>query len=546
MRLINIRTLEFHDFTLSEVPPYAILSHTWSDEEVSFQDMSLPLPQRTAKKGFLKIVKTCELALRDGLDFAWIDTCCIDKSSSAELTESINSMFRWYKSAKVCYVALEDFPQDVAPEEVFHRCRWFTRGWTLQELLAPRSVQFYDMSWNYRGSKLDFVQTISKITRVPTNLLEGRDDVQRYSVAEKMSWAASRQTTRVEDIGYCLLGIFDVNMPLIYGEGDKAFRRLQEEIVKRKSDLTIFAWESPNLENDGLGLLASSPDVFADSNGIVPFADDFLDFSVTNKGLFRPGDSVQRIASISRDGQLDRDIMRYLINLGTRGGAEGGIYLRKIGPNIFFRDGTLPLAGFGRNSIDQISLFDATDYYILLELAQNELSATHLYRRDAVRIAFHPGEAFVLRDAVPTKLWDATDGAFLRPKPYSWSRYPMVLATSIEYSLANSTIYIVVLCDYRRSDQRPTCKLVEQSHFQLEAQMIFSGKNRHESVYWADLELQAPSVLELSDCIDVKVGHLVFTISVSLVKENVNIDWVPVSMFSMSLHSRQRIHKANG
>jgi hypothetical protein len=155
-------------------------------------------------------------------------------------------MFQWYKAAELCYVALEDLLPDIAPEEGFSMCRWFTRGWTLQELLAPRTMKFYDMGWNYRGLKLDFISAIARITSVPMSLLKGYRDVAHYSVAEKMSWAACRQTTRVEDIGYCLLGIFDVNMPLIYGEGIKAFRRLQEEIVKRNNDLTIFAWESPS------------------------------------------------------------------------------------------------------------------------------------------------------------------------------------------------------------------------------------------------------------------------------------------------------------
>jgi hypothetical protein len=128
MRLINTRILELHDFSLAEIPPYAILSHTWSDSEMTFQELSLPQRQRAAKKGYVKIEKTCELALKDGLGFAWIDTCCIDKSSSAELTESINSMFQWYKATELCYVALEDLLPDIAPKEGFSMCRWFTRG----------------------------------------------------------------------------------------------------------------------------------------------------------------------------------------------------------------------------------------------------------------------------------------------------------------------------------------------------------------------------------------------------------------------------------
>ncbi|KAH7381851.1 heterokaryon incompatibility protein-domain-containing protein [Cadophora sp. MPI-SDFR-AT-0126] len=280
MRLINTKSLQLHDFSLAEIPPYAILSHTWGDSEVTFQDLSLPQSQRVVKKGYVKVEKTCELALKDGLGFAWIDTCCIDKSSSAELTESINSMFQWYKAAELCYIALEDLEPGTTYEAGFPKCRWFTRGWTLQELLAPRTVEFYDMGWNHRGSRLDFTSTIARITSIPTSLLRGDSDVADYSVAERMSWAACRQTTRVEDVGYCLLGIFDVNMPLIYGEGTKAFRRLQEEIVKRNNDLTIFAWESPSQQSSHFSLFAHSPEAFADSAGIV-----FLDLASPFKGL---------------------------------------------------------------------------------------------------------------------------------------------------------------------------------------------------------------------------------------------------------------------
>lgn len=537
MRLINTKSLQLHDFSLAEIPPYAILSHTWGDSEVTFQDLSLPQSQRVVKKGYVKVEKTCELALKDGLGFAWIDTCCIDKSSSAELTESINSMFQWYKAAELCYIALEDLEPGTTYEAGFPKCRWFTRGWTLQELLAPRTVEFYDMGWNHRGSRLDFTSTIARITSIPTSLLRGDSDVADYSVAERMSWAACRQTTRVEDVGYCLLGIFDVNMPLIYGEGTKAFRRLQEEIVKRNNDLTIFAWESPSQQSSHFSLFAHSPEAFADSAGIVPFSNDFLDFSISNKGLLRSGESVQRIAFVKTNNQPCRDVVRYLINLGTRNGALGGIYLRKIGPNVFYRDRELPLAGFGRNLIKQVDVFDATDYYILLESAHKmhqNLSAC-AFRLGGIHIPFHSDDTLTLCDVVPTALWDASDRIFLRPKPYTWSGYPMVLATAFKGSLANSTVSLVVLCDCRSTDRPPVCKLAERSHLQHEAEMIFNGRHRHESTYWADLELLAPRVLKLSHSVDVKVGHQVFTISVSLVQKMVEIEsWeVKIDMFDL-------------
>ncbi|PMD16093.1 HET-domain-containing protein [Hyaloscypha hepaticicola] len=177
MKLINTSTLELHDFYLADIPPYAILSHTWSDGEVNFQEMSSKTC--SSKKGFAKIAKTCQIALADGLEYAWVDTCCIDKLSSAKLSEAINSMYQWYAKAALCYVYLEDLPADKTlelAEKALPSCRWFTRGWTLQELLAPKTpsnVRFYDKKWFFRGSKVNFVSAISKCTRVPEGVLTG-------------------------------------------------------------------------------------------------------------------------------------------------------------------------------------------------------------------------------------------------------------------------------------------------------------------------------------------------------------------------------------
>jgi len=170
--------------------------------------------------------------------------CCIDKTSSAELSEAINSMFRWYQKASVCYAYLADVLKDTDPDkdpEEFSRSRWFTRGWTLQELVAPKNVVFYSRSWKNIGTKERLCNTISTITGIDIDTLLG-EDVTFVSVANKMSWASGRRTTRTEDMAYCLLGIFDVNMPLLYGEGKKAFLRLQEEILRSSYDHSLFAW----------------------------------------------------------------------------------------------------------------------------------------------------------------------------------------------------------------------------------------------------------------------------------------------------------------
>ncbi|KAJ3566642.1 hypothetical protein NPX13_g7063 [Xylaria arbuscula] len=209
MRLINVQTLAFEEFML--VTPayfdYAILSHTWGDDEVTYQDMANPDRYTCSKQGFLKIAKTCEFASRDGIKYAWVDTCCIDKTSSAELSEAINSMFNWYRDAKVCYAWLEDLPvQSAEPiESSLRKCRWFTRGWTLQELLAPRRVEFYDSHWGFRGTKGDLKALIVDASQIESNVLEYPDTIFRLPIAQRMSWAAMRETTRLEDMAYCLI-----------------------------------------------------------------------------------------------------------------------------------------------------------------------------------------------------------------------------------------------------------------------------------------------------------------------------------------------------
>src|SRR5580692_6847479 len=171
MRLINAETLQLEDFSLLDIPPYAILSHTWGADEVSFRDMVSP--DRVLKKGFAKITETCRLAREENLAYVWVDTACIDKSSSAELSEAINSMFQYYAKARTCYVYLIDLPPTSRLEDNLAKCRWLTRGWTLQELLAPEHVVFYDTTWQCRGSKADFAFVISNLAAIPTDALLG-------------------------------------------------------------------------------------------------------------------------------------------------------------------------------------------------------------------------------------------------------------------------------------------------------------------------------------------------------------------------------------
>ncbi|KAL2062462.1 hypothetical protein VTL71DRAFT_6728 [Oculimacula yallundae] len=290
MRLINAHTLElelFADAAASDVP-YAILSHTWTDDEVTFSDMQ-DLPIAMSKDSFAKIQKTCEIAISNGLQYVWVDTCCIDKSSSAELSEAINSMFQWYKKALICYAYLADVPAggEIEGSKVFRDSRWFTRGWTLQELIAPTTLLFFDQDWNMRGTKMDLYENIQAVTGIDQWILDGSTALSSISLAKRMSWAAGRKTTRVEDLAYCLLGIFEVSMPMIYGEGMKAFSRLQEEILKQTTDLSLFAWRS----NDSAsyhGILADSPADFSGCDKITSSEDQYRfrdEIMMTNKGV---------------------------------------------------------------------------------------------------------------------------------------------------------------------------------------------------------------------------------------------------------------------
>jgi heterokaryon incompatibility protein (HET) len=253
MRLINVQTFEFEKFVGKDIPPYAIVSHTWGDEEVVFEEFYSS--ESKHKAGYQKIKTSCEIAHRDGLTYVWIDTCCIDKRSSAELSESINCMFRWYQKSKICYANLDN----VENITELGSARWFRRGWTLQELITPTDLVFYSHNWNHLCTRDEVVQEITKITNIDGETFGNPPFIQSCSIAKRMSWAPNRETRREEDTTYCLLGIFNVNMPLIYGEGRKAFIRLQEEIMKQSNDQSLFAWGFETIKATGELYLTSFP-----------------------------------------------------------------------------------------------------------------------------------------------------------------------------------------------------------------------------------------------------------------------------------------------
>jgi heterokaryon incompatibility protein (HET) len=221
-----------------QIPPYAILSHTWGrgeDEEVTFKDLEGGTGDH--KKGFQKLQFCGKQAKADDLHYFWVDTCCIDKSNEKELTTAINSMFQWYQDAARCYVYLSDVSvhtqggkAHVEWQSAFYNSRWFTRGWTLQELVAPKIVEFYSRDHVRLGDKKSLERKIHERTGIAIAALQGHP-LSTFSVNERLQWIETRQTTEKEDMAYCLLGIFDVSMSLVYGEGGtKAMNRLLREI----------------------------------------------------------------------------------------------------------------------------------------------------------------------------------------------------------------------------------------------------------------------------------------------------------------------------
>ena len=284
---------------VTHTPKYAILSHRWrKGEEVQFRDLpSLPkqqlrdlppgnpvspLPSSSPQNdqrnlsSIYKIAGACKKVLEtkdEAMRHIWIDTICINQGDSQESSTSINSMFRWYQNAQVCYVYLFDVSWDstnlLMSQKQFVGSEWFLRGWTLQELLAPKQLKFFDRDWKLIGSKDDLVTEIMTATRISAEHLGGafRD----ASLAQKMSWLAGRTTEYLEDRAYCVLGIFDIYLDARYGSGESEFMRLQQEIIRDwpqqvPFDESLFAWRAKQIGSSGL--LAPAPGCFRDAGNI--------------------------------------------------------------------------------------------------------------------------------------------------------------------------------------------------------------------------------------------------------------------------------------
>ncbi|KAI0399456.1 heterokaryon incompatibility protein-domain-containing protein [Xylaria palmicola] len=417
--------IETSTLTLKFVPEpkrgsYAILSHTWGQEELSFEQFHNPEPTWSRAAGAAKVIETCQLASQHGLSYAWVDTCCINKASSAELSEAINSMFKYYQNSAFCIAFLSDLPPSSSDssdpkadfERQFPHCRWLTRGWTLQELIAPPQIYFYDSTWTFRGSKNDWKSLLFRDTGVDETILDSPSGLRHVPVARRMSWVSNRQTTRTEDMAYCLLGIFDVNMALIYGEGSKAFLRLQEEIAKDSYDLSLFAWQQLDSTQKYRGILARSPAEFSNcrelkhrtKGAIIP-----TEFTLTNRGL-RIETALIEIPFDSRD---------LILNLGFsyrddwpvyKLGGWIGVYLTRT-QNGFIR--TRPNELFHAGRQERLRCPPALIYIRKMMDQMESLEAERRFER-SIKVELPVASTVVTLDAaLPQSLWIENRLSFL-------------------------------------------------------------------------------------------------------------------------------------
>ncbi|EWZ30346.1 hypothetical protein FOZG_15837 [Fusarium oxysporum Fo47] len=319
MRLVNTQTIQLEFLNDDDVHDHAILSHTWEQEEVLFHDMGRDTAK--SKKGYAKLESCCRVARENGFDYQF------DVSVLSE--------------ASICYVYLAD----ISTISEISNSRWFTRGWTLQELIAPSSMIFFDKGWRELGTKISLVHVLSQRTNIPESILCDSEELETTSIAQRMSWAADRVTTRKEDGAYSLMGIFGINMPL-YGEGDKAFYRLQEEIMRVSDDHSLFAWKAIAARG---GLLAPASAAFRGSGNIIPwnpFTAYMSPFTITNKGAHMEAPFIAQDTS-------DRGLcVLHCTTIGTRDKLLA----------VHLRDVYLTMEHFERCRIDELEWVDLDSF----------------------------------------------------------------------------------------------------------------------------------------------------------------------------------------
>lgn len=465
---------------------YATLSHTWGthqdNKDIVFDDIPSEetfarfLDEETQlkqwqgaidkkKAGFSKVNNACRVARELGLNYIWIDSCCIDKSKSAELNESINSMYRWYQNSDRCIVYLEDLESDGD----LRQCRWFKRGWTLQELVAPWNVTFYDRNWALFGERSDtrLCESLSNITGIDMECLRGGVKLASLSTAHKMSWAKGRETTRPEDRAYSLMGIFDVNMPLIYGEGGtKAFRRLQEEIARVSSDLSIFAWDPSSEPNMGLDAFASRPDEFAAYKDMVPSYQS-LHFTRTNKGV-EMTTILWRV--LCEDG---KERLMLAIGKQKNGKHDIGIILRKLGHNMYMRRGNMrPFSDEQITSSTRRSTF----YLVSPHVSTGYEHVLNMSRERAILIPMTGLGSFHTERPAPEYAWDCEDRLFFNNRHWGGSDWRAIELIN-RHSPTKHDRRLLAL--FSLKDETPDCYLLRWTE---DLTVMFDRRHQTETI----------------------------------------------------------------
>jgi len=545
MWLINVSTLSLGEFYGADLPSYAILSHTWGAEEVSFQefvkanDGSDNAAAITTKAGYRKIIRFCELAQRGGYSYVWVDTCCIDKTSSAELTEAINSMFRWYEKSRTCYAYLEDFSSHDMDGQMaqsylgagisdhfsaaFRKCRWLTRGWCLQELLAPRHVLFLDRDWREIGTRHVLSSLISEITGIPKTLLTTprRTKVWNFPIAVRISWMSKRQTTRVEDMSYSLLGILGVNLPTIYGEGHEAFMRLQGEIVRKYSDLSIFAFHLDKPIHGFTPALAHRPQCFP----VNPSAGTYnkeshyfgswinTQFSLTSRGIVFPNATLR----YQKTPELGH---QYLLDLHYRGKGNHQRYmlLQKIGPGLFLRIHNSPERQKAFADVAISSPF-SEPVCILHKVPTSKVTrARGHWERYAVRLRWKPWEKqgkrfYHIRAAEPRDYWDFAASQFLIQVASPPEMHIQFIPGSYETNPEMKFFVLVIRAD---NDRKRGARKLEVRVVSADA---WRGVNRSEIGFRGNGISEIPMTEDVSDDSKISIAGYDMAMSVELVKD---------------------------
>ncbi|KAI1410624.1 HET-domain-containing protein [Hypoxylon sp. FL1857] len=496
IRVINVRTFEFEEFpNESEVfGKYAILSHRWSGDEVSFQKMNdggfrkrlagrFERMLHSIHHGFKKIKATCRLAREVyGLQYVWIDSCCINQDDIYEKQASINSMFRWYQNASVCIVHLfnHEDSHNFPTRESLPPDNWFKRGWTLQELLAPRKVHFYSANWHLIGSKNDYAAEIKDITGIPEAAITNKCRLDSYSVAQRMSWAAERETTHGEDMAYCLLGIFDiVDMQKLYGLGAvEAFRLLLKKIIERTNDMSIFGWSdfeySQSAEN--YNLLARSPKAFARCGDFGNISKEWhrtkieqgrLEITGTarlrfvnipssldpSKGDFPYWDASPTCWTQSLAAGVD-SLPRYVLFVSAVEGTAVGIVLERETKGSFKRDMKRPLVRMDGVNAEFVQ-FDK--YSIPIDNGTALPTSTGLNFHRGFRR--HPQVR--IKDAWPSSCWDHANCKLFEPDYFSqFCTLSIEVQLKPEKSPVSKHLALEVLCSHRNS-RTWTCLLLD-------------------------------------------------------------------------------------